>query len=40
MIRGNIQQNVMAKTKGTYVSVSPLFFVNKLEYCSFLKGDR
>ena len=40
MIRSNRQQNIIAKTKGTYVSVSPLFFVNKLEYCSFLKGGR
>ena len=30
MIRSNRQQNVMAKTKGTYVSVSPLFFYEQI----------
>lgn len=38
MIRNNKHQMVITTTKGTYDSVSPLFFVNNLEYCSFLKG--
>lgn len=39
MITHYIHKKIVASAIWTHASMSPFFFVNKLEYCSFLNGN-